>query len=82
MNNKDMPTYPTKIPVIGRDAETGAWVEGEGKLNIGLTKLEAFTMAALQGFCANSVCDLTAENTAKLAVEVAEAALAKLEKKQ
>lgn len=81
MNNKDMPTYPTKIQVIGRDAETGSWVEGEGKLNIGLTKLEAFTMAALQGLCANP--DLTHTPEVDLgykAVVYAEATLAELER--
>ena len=70
MNNKDMPAYPVPNELI----DSNEWAPG-------FTKLEAFTMAVLQGLCANSACDLTAERMAKLSVAMAETALAELEKR-
>lgn len=69
MSNKDMPVYP----VSGNDAEQCQ----------GLTKLEAFTMAAMQGILANpSVKDCFPKIVADIAADYAEAALAELEKRE
>lgn len=82
MNNKDMPAYPVSeydIHTFGHKTidETAAFVKG-------LTKLEAFTVAAMQGLCANpsfSLCD-GGISVGHAAVCAAEAALAELEKRK
>jgi hypothetical protein len=62
-NNGDMPASPVlrpdgealEIVVIGKDdPRNKGWSSTESMHCIGLTKLEAFTMAAMQGICANS----------------------------
>lgn len=65
MSNKDMPAYP---------------VSDDPTHTPGLTKLEAFTMAALTGLCANGeMAAFGSSGVAKIAAEAAEAALAELE---
>lgn len=78
MNNKDMPAYA----VTGKDGPVRATQDGPPC--IGVTKLEAFTMAALQGLCANThefMMGKGSQGIALTAIEVAEAALAELEKR-
>jgi hypothetical protein len=70
--NKDLPAYP--VP------------PGQGvRFNVndydGLTKLEAFTMAAMQGLCANpNSWDVSNETIASASVNLAKATLEALEK--
>jgi len=64
MSNKDKSAYP--IPASDMQG-------------LGLTKLEAFTMAAMQGLLSNSELSLTPENIALEAQYVAAATLAELE---
>ena len=80
MDNSQLPAYP--LP-------SGLVVE-EGNVCIGITKLEAFTMAAMQGLCSmenksdqvfHSIEDAYA-SVAKIAVGIAHATLAELSKHQ
>lgn len=64
MSNKDMPAYP---------------VPASNMQSLGLTKLEAFTMAALQGLCSADPSWQNIDETASKAAAIAEAALAELE---
>ena len=67
MNNQNEPAYPVLDPSD----------------YLGLTKMEAFTMAAMHGICANSddrAVGLVAEERAEIAVKIAKATLAELEK--
>lgn len=79
MNNKDMPAYP----------ETSEVEQWDDRKDIQRKEdLKEFTKAALQGLCANSDLlkhyhdiQLYKPDIAKLAAELAEAALAELEKR-
>jgi hypothetical protein len=65
MSNKDTPAYP---------------IPGMNMQSLGLTKLEAFTMAALQGLLANEYNGTDSpKSLACTAIDYAEAALAELE---
>lgn len=91
MKNEDMPASPLldpsgaplKVVVIGPDESTDnkGWSETTEMNCIGLTKLEAFTMAAMQGLCANAcVVDGARWNGIEsVAVSIAKATLAELE---
>lgn len=81
MSNKDMPAYPGKMRKLHRDPESGSTAIIDDGFGGGLTKLESFTMAALQGICAGKqLSNLDSiKDVAHHAVRVAEAALAELE---
>jgi len=87
-NNKDMPAYPSyrieKVEKINDD-EDYYYQSGDG----GLSKLEDFTKAAVQGLCANpnliqgvNPGDDYLQLIGKTARAIAEAALAELERKR
>jgi len=82
MSNKDMPAYPV---IAGDEWYTNKTTGNRHPLLpeiSGLTKLEAFTKAALQGLCANPEVFNAFENAdeyGRIAVNMAEAALAELE---
>lgn len=67
MNNSDNAAFPTQV--------------NGGDLFGGLTKREAFVMAAMQGLCANSYLAATPpEQISRYSVKIADATLAELEK--
>lgn len=74
MNNADMPASPATD-------SNGPFMQGMNP-SIGLTKREAFAMAAMQGLCANPNKDLVArdaEQMAYLATEQADCLLSALQ---
>jgi hypothetical protein len=81
MNNQEKPAYP----VFNSEGFVSfAGVDGGYGINsmLGLTKLEAFTMAAMQGLCANpQVVDGRQWTSLHcVAVDIAKTTLAELEK--
>lgn len=68
--NGNQPAAPTSVPVH---------VSSDMDYSFGLTKREAFAMAAMQGICANLFEDMPNDMIAKNAVIVADATLDELE---
>lgn len=79
MNNKDMPVYPVSEELTDR-------IDAGIKIYYGLTKLEAFTMAALKGLCANlsikEATDQDVKAAGMMAVEIAARTLTEIEWKE
>ena len=85
MNNSDMPASPAKVTIDRDDESIGPFQFGNDDFECeGLTKREAFAMAAMQGLCANQYNIITESNArsnlAKEAVQQADALLKELEK--
>jgi hypothetical protein len=77
MNNQEKPAYP----VFNSEGFVSfAGVDGGYGINsmLGLTKLEAFTMAAMQGLVTDE--NVPIDDLPKIAVNLAKATLAELEK--
>ena len=87
MKNSDMPANPVKgcdDDFIECNDLNGSWID-KCKPSIGLTKREAFAMAAMQGWlarCANvpHTHKLEPENMAEVSVSMADALLKELDK--
>ena len=73
MNNADLPASPTYLPHYNNQHEVIAWVPHGG-----LTKREAFVMAAMHGLCAGQ--SRTFEDHVFGAVRLADLTLADLVK--
>ena len=71
MNNRDIPAYPISEEATDR-------IDSDIKIYTGLTKLERFTMAAMQWLCAQGYSDH--KDLAFDSVAFAKATLAELEK--
>jgi hypothetical protein len=85
MDNKDMPAMPTGLiheDVFNSDGEFCGTVEAR---YVGLTKLEDFTKAAMQGWlarCSNTphTVGLDPDEIAKVSISIAKAVLGELDK--
>lgn len=81
IKNGDLPAMPVETAQLYESrCNGGSWELG----SLGLTKCEQFAMAAMQGILSNPGANLVSEeismSTAELAVLVADALLAELEK--
>ena len=87
MNNSDMPASPVRGCDNGlfnlKDGMTDSNYLEQGQFSTGLTKREAFAVAAMQGLCANQynvICDdNSAKEAAVCSLIVADALLKQLE---
>jgi hypothetical protein len=77
MENTNLPAYPTTLEL--RDKETGYHL-GDIPAR-GLTKIEAFSMAAMQGLCSQPASGFTRHQIAQKAVDIATETLLELSKR-
>ena len=79
MNNQDMPAAPVPSELLKGQTHSDYYFDYSG-----LTKLEAFTMAAMQGLCANPqvVDGRQWTSLQSVAVDIAKATLAELENQE
>jgi hypothetical protein len=88
MDNEQLPAYPVSVTREWREGNNGVMYEIKEDYE-GMSKLEAFTMAAMQGLCSGvNICELTANEVVSIAYSAADIAertlirLSELQKQQ
>lgn len=83
MKNGNMPASACGMKWRQQNNFTGAWDDcGRSPLYPGLTKREMFAMHAMQGLSANGAADWLTDHAPAIAVKIADALLAELEKQE